>query len=43
MRYVVGIDGGGTKTTAAVVGEDATLVAGARRGWSRPARISPKR
>jgi glucosamine kinase len=34
MRYVVGIDGGGTKTTAAVVGEDATLVASATSGPS---------
>jgi N-acetylglucosamine kinase-like BadF-type ATPase len=34
MRYVVGIDGGGTKTTAAVVGEDNTLVASATSGPS---------
>ena len=34
MRYVVGIDGGGTKTTAAVVGEDTTLVASATSGPS---------
>jgi N-acetylglucosamine kinase-like BadF-type ATPase len=34
MRYVVGIDGGGTKTTAAVVGEDGKLVASATSGPS---------
>jgi len=34
MRYVVGIDGGGTKTTAAVVGEDSKLVASATFGPS---------
>jgi N-acetylglucosamine kinase-like BadF-type ATPase len=32
MRYVVGIDGGGTKTTAAIVGEDAVQVASATSG-----------
>lgn len=32
MRYVVGIDGGGTKTTAAVVGEDNVVVASATSG-----------
>lgn len=34
MRYVVGIDGGGTKTTAAVVGDDGKLVASATSGPS---------
>jgi len=34
MRYVVGIDGGGTKTTAAVVGEDYQLAASATSGPS---------
>ena len=34
MRYVVGIDGGGTKTTAAVVGDDGKLVASATFGPS---------
>ncbi len=32
MQYVVGIDGGGTKTTAAVVGEDLGMVASATTG-----------
>lgn len=32
MQYVVGIDGGGTKTTAAVVGEDLGLVGSATTG-----------
>ena len=48
MRYVVGIDGGGTKTTAAVVGDDGKLVASATSGprivalwgWSPPAPMS---
>jgi N-acetylglucosamine kinase-like BadF-type ATPase len=34
MRYVIGIDGGGTKTTAAVVGEDNVLVGSATSGPS---------
>jgi N-acetylglucosamine kinase-like BadF-type ATPase len=34
MRFVVGIDGGGTKTTAAVVSEDSALVATATSGPS---------
>src|SRR6476469_9741888 len=34
MRYVVGIDGGGTKTTAAVVGEDGKVIASATFGPS---------
>jgi len=32
MQYVVGVDGGGTKTTATVVGEDLGEVAGATTG-----------
>ncbi|MGH2517948.1 MAG: N-acetylglucosamine kinase, partial [Ktedonobacterales bacterium] len=32
MEYVIGIDGGGTKTTAAVVGEDLGLVGSATTG-----------
>lgn len=32
MEYVIGIDGGGTKTTAAVVGEDLGLVGSATMG-----------
>ena len=32
MKYVVGVDGGGTKTTAAVVGTDLGLVSSATTG-----------
>src|SRR5579871_2055431 len=34
MRYVVGVDGGGTKTTATVVGEDLRVVGSYTNGSS---------